>query len=610
MVQGEFDIGDISSANELIRYATGAQLALVPKGVSQNTVALAIGMGRKRSDAGANLARALRTGTLSDAKLQKLDEVIVALSPPNVPHAGGLSSLAIRLRGLSDRESLSDRVPASWARDLLQRPADSEVGVLTQASALLSAFLAAESIDRADPKSRAVRATHDRYYSEITHVVDQLIVVGSAPPTARSVEALIMLGTLGSYAFDIMKPVMEDALKRPLGFRVWRAITQLVKLSRPTSVYTPGLRKWVEQLLGDAEELRQKSIYPGRSLDLELAISVPSSWSPPETDWVGAVLLKRANNPEATVRERGTAAMGLWQRAVADSGRDRAQVAADLRPLIAEFEVRENRPDAYLGMQWAAATLSHVMNHDVPDCNDWPADVDEPWLRHVHDVAGYLDRQELPAHVLPGTRTLFLHALLQNAGVYRRQAIETLLAGGWTEPVTSAFERFLELEKTESWVRIRALFALGFLQHRDRGVERALAAGCRDAYLNLAENPTKAQISEMHTALFAIGDCYGASGIAEAEVRRIREDVREVLVGLVEGDLTTNPALFSVSRAAAYLLTFTVLPRNAQEKDLAENLLRKLQGHPDETTRQLSDWALENRVNESGAIRPLVHARL
>ena len=238
------------------------------------------------STARSSFARALAAGNFSDAQLQKLDEVIVALADADVTHTGGLSSLAICLRGLMDRESLSDRVPASWAQEILQRPADDEVGVLTQASALLSAFLAAEQVEKAAPKSRAVQHVHERYSKEIVHVVDQLIILGYAPPTPRSIEALIVLGTLGGYAFNIIKESLEYALMQPLGFRVWRVISTLVVLNKRMS-RTLALRQWVEQVLADAEELRGKSLYPGRSLDLELAIRVPPAWSPPDNDWAG-----------------------------------------------------------------------------------------------------------------------------------------------------------------------------------------------------------------------------------------------------------------------------------------------------------------------------------
>jgi hypothetical protein len=601
------DVSDISSADELIRYAVRAQLDLVcdgaspSRGPSHNKIAGAIGMD------GGNLARALARGTFDDAKLQKLDEMIVALAPAGEMHAGGLSSLAICLRGLGDRESLADRVPASWAQEILQGRADDEVGVLTQASALLSAFLAAEQFDRVDHASWTVQAVHGRYFRDIKHVVDQLIILGYAPPTPRSVEALIVLGTLGGYEFDIVTNQLEHALGQPLGFRIWRVITSLVMLSRRAS-HTPRLRQWVKNQLSRAEELREKSLYPGRSLDLELAIRIPREWSPVDNDWAGAALLKRAKNPQATIRERGTATMGLWQRAITNPNQDPAHVAADLRPLIADFEDAALRQDAYPGMRWVAATLKHVITNNVGVCNSWP-DVDEPWMQNVNSAVSQLEAR-IPPEILPGASTLLRHSLVQNAGIYRRQAIEALVAGGWTGPVARALERFLELERTESWLRIRALFALGFLQHRDRSVQDSLAAACHDAYSNLNSDPTRSQVAEMHSALFAVGDCFGAAGVPEEDVRQVRRSIQEVLENLVKGELITDQRIFPVSRASAYLLTFMILPRGSSDEDLAEVLLRKLSNHPDETTRELSRWALKNRIDETGAVRPLVHAEI
>jgi hypothetical protein len=601
------DIRNISSADELIRYAVRAQLDLVGKATSHNKaashnkIAKAIGM-----DAG-NLAHALTDGTFADAKLQKLDEMIVALAPAGAKHTGGLSSLAICLRGFSDRESLADRVPASWAPEILQGPADDEVGVLTQASALLSAFLAAEQFDKVEHTSRTVQAVHDRYFTEIAHVVDQLIILGYAPPTPRSIEALIILGTLGGYEFDIVTEQLEYALKRPLGFRVWRVITALVMLDRRAS-HTPRLRQWVKKQLANAETLREKSLYPARSLDLELATRIPLDWSPIEDDWAGAALLTRANNSQATIRERGTAAMGLWQRAVANPRQDTARVAVELAPLIAQFEGPTMREDAYPGMRWVAATLRHVIANGAGVCNTWP-EVDEPWTQNLDDAVAQLDGG-IPPEILPATKTLLRHSLVQNSGIYRRQAIEALVAGGWTGPAARAHEKFLELEHTQSWLRIRALFALGFLQHRDRGVQDSLAAACHYAYANLNNKPTRAQVAEMHSALFAVGDCFGATGVPERDMRQMRRSIQQVLDNLVMGHRTTDEEMFSLSRASAYLLTFMVLPTTSDGEDQAVVLLRELRDHPDPTTQELSRWALENRIDETGAVRPLVHASI
>jgi hypothetical protein len=358
-----------------------------------------------------------------------------------------------------------------------------------------------------------------------------------------------------------------------------------------------------------AEPLRAKSAYPGRSLDLELAVAVPPDWTSAQDDPVGAALRARANNASATVRERGAAALGLWQRAMENTELDRGRVRSDLERLIAEFEDPERRPDAYQGMQWAAATLRHVMARNVRVCNDWPQGVDEPWLQHFGEAVRHLREHDIPPRILPATETLFQHAFLQNADAYRRQAVETLLAGGWTGPVVSAIAKFLELEDSGAWIRIRALFAVGFLQHRDRVVERLLTEGCEAAYRNLSGSPSQAQIHEMHAVLFAIGDCYGATGVEQDEISRVRNSIEEVLTGLVDGKLTFNPALFAVSRAVAYLLTFMVLPRESNKVDLAEELLDKLRKHPDNVTQELSEWALKNRLGEDGQVLPLIMAK-
>jgi hypothetical protein len=602
-----WDIKDIGSPDELINYAVRAQVLLLSetashhKPPSQNKIAQAIGM-----DTG-NFARTLANGSFSDARLQKLDEVIVALVQPGAEHAGGLSSLAICLRGLNDRESLADRVPANWAQEILRGRANDEVGVLTQASALLSAFLAAEQFDKVDHTSRTVQSVLSRYREEIVHVVDQLIILGYAPPTPRSVESLILLGTLGGYATKIVKDQLEYALTQPLGFRVWRVITSLVMLSRRAS-HTSSLRGWVRNRLEAAEELRGKSLYAGRSLDLELALRIPPDWSPAEDDWARKALLQRATNTQATIRERGTAAMGLWQRAVENSQRNLPGIAAEFAPLITNFEDPAIRQDAPSGMRWAAATLRHVIASGVGICNTWP-EIDEPWMQHVEDAVGQL-QHIVPLEILPATRTLMRHSLMQNAEVSRRQAVEALAAGGWTKPVARAFERFLELERTESWVRIRALFALGFLQHRDATVRDSLAAACEHAYSNLQKNPTRIQIAEMATALFAVGDCFGAAGVPERDVRQMRDSICEILENLTKEPITENDNMSPVSRATAYLLTFMILPRDGRDEDLAEVLLKELSRHWDGTTRDLSRWALKNRIDETGTVKPLVHGEI
>ena len=147
-----------------------------------------------------------------------------------------------------------------------------------------------------------------------------------------------MLGTLGSHAFSIMQPSLEYALRRPLGFRVWRALTQLIVLNKPGNRYSPDLASWVEGLLSDAEALRDKSLYPGRSLDLELAISIPSDWSPASNDWAGNALRTRAANRSATVesavRPPRASGKGPWLTRTSTATESR-------RPQLAHCRVRD-----------------------------------------------------------------------------------------------------------------------------------------------------------------------------------------------------------------------------------------------------------------------------
>jgi hypothetical protein len=603
------DVDDISSADELIRYAAAAQLTALTRRhphISQNKIAHAAGLAAKPRDAAANLSTALRT-KLTPLVLQRLDEVIGALGP-DLEYTGGLSSLALRLRGEQRgrmQGNLIAHVPPSWTGHLLEEPVPYELGTLFQASGLLSAFFTA---DRVDTSGRSVADVRERYRNQLEQLMDRLIVIGVAPPTPRNIDAQVMLGSLASYAFEPMQERLEHELRTaPLGFQVWRAITTLVKLSPETGHHADALKAWIRRLLRDAEQLRYYSLHPGRSLDIELAISVPGTWSGPEDDWVVDVLLNRARNRGATVRERGTAAMGLWERAFREERPDLGKTEADLDALIAEFMDPEARPDAANGLQWLALTLQQVIRDKIAVCNEWP-DAGKPWIHHVEAAANDLDHLGIPEHLLTGTKNLFRHMILQNVGVYRRHAIETVITGGWNEPVARALGRMLEYEEEEAWVRIRALFALGYLRNRDRQVEADLTRACKHAYRNLTQTePTRGQITEMHAALFAVGDCFGAAG-AEERARSVREGLRGMLTDLVSKTLAEERRFRRVARAAAYLLTVTAQPRLDGKKDLSEELLETLCAHRDPVTSRLSIWALSFRFRPDGTVRPLLAA--
>ena len=603
-------IDDITDTEDLVRFAVAAQLGLVKAwhpSVSQNSIERSayLSTGALTKKLRGDKTNGYRRTPFSDDELRQLDDAFVAVK---LEHAGGLSAMGVRLRGRGDTwANLDARVPPGWADEMLAHPSTRELGVMLQATALTARVRAAY---------RAKRPVNQHHEADIKRTVRQLVHIGSAPPTRRNVEALILLGTLAGYTFAQMQGVLRDELASPLGFRVWRAVTKSVLLAPKNNGATPAadvqhLENFVFDQLQKAEQLREISLYPGRSLDLELAIIVPRSWSEKnEINWVRKVLLDRATNEHATLRERGTAAFGLWQRAVTGDDPDREQVRGHLLKLIDEFQ-HHAREDIAEGLRWTAITLQRCLDDEMAVCNRWP-DADAPWFRVVMDAAASLERQAIPPEVRPGARKLFEHILLQNAGVYRRQAIETLIAAGLAKYVTPALTQVLEREQGEHWLRIRALFALGFMQCRDDQVARALADACNRIYRRLnstapADYPP-ALITELHAALFAIGDCFGPREAAD-EARNVRNLISTMLRELVTEQKTLSDEMRPIARAIAYLLTVTAQPRTTPMRpDLAQELLMVLKDHTDEVTRKLSEDALNFRFTAQGKIRPLLDA--
>lgn len=98
------DVTDISSADQLLRFALAGQLEpLLQRGLTQGRIAIGAGFGTTSRNAGPHLSRALRSGPNAD-QLHGLDEVTGPLNP-DLDGTGSLSSLALRLS--SDRQ---DRV--------------------------------------------------------------------------------------------------------------------------------------------------------------------------------------------------------------------------------------------------------------------------------------------------------------------------------------------------------------------------------------------------------------------------------------------------------------------------------------------------------------------
>jgi hypothetical protein len=602
------DVTDISKPSQLLRYALAGQLERLRQtrpDLRQARIAHAAELRPGPRNSEAALSHALHDGP-STEQLGKLDVIIGALSP-ELDGTGGLSSLNLRL-STEGTSPIVAHVPTGWTGPPVKdHGRSSELEVLAQASALLSAFAAAERVD-----DRSVDAVRKHYEPELELLVRRLILISVSPPTSRNYDAQIMLGSLASYALEPMKDWLDNAVRYwPLAFRAWRAITKLVKLRRDGDL-SSELRGWVQQLLSEAAELRTYSLYPGRSLDLELALVVPASSSPSRNDWVGEALRTRAWDKEATIRERGTAAMGLWQRAI-EQDRDLAAAEKDLRELITEFRDPESRPDAAAGLRWIAQTLEYVIDNKVAVCNQLPR-IEEPWFTHVEEAASQLDKLSIADHLVLGTKNLFMNMILQNAGVYRRQAIETVVTAGMTNPIAQALGYLLRNEPNEAWLRIRAEFALGFLQRANHHVEDDLVRACTSAYRNLGlkglaetEKPPRSQITEVHASLFAVGDCFGVAGV-EDRARSARERLRGILTDLAEATGERARIMRRAARAAAYLLTVTAQDREGTQPDLSEVLLDKLKGHPDEVTARLSRWALSFRFAPDGTVRPLLDA--
>src|SRR5258707_9993912 len=111
-------------------------------------------------------------------------------------------------------------------------------------------------------------------------------------------------------------------------------------------------------------------------------------------------------------------------------------------------------------------------------CDGWPVDSGGRCLDLVRTAARDVD---VPAGIRDDTGLLFEQSVLQNAEPYRRRAIDTLRAGGCAGPAARGLAALLHTGETPSWLRCRALFALGFLQERGEVARQALVEAYRRA---------------------------------------------------------------------------------------------------------------------------------
>ncbi|MFI7487751.1 hypothetical protein ACIBXA_05135 [Micromonospora echinaurantiaca] len=583
---------DITQPSQLLHYAAAAQLEQVRAATAITNDQVAQYM---KVDKG-TFSRMLRD--LSDPeRLRQLDDIILTVVP-ELDRTGGLSSLAVRLRRM-DIGIAASAMPAHRRRRMLKRPPVDELDVLAKASTLLF------KIRRVPGLAKQVC---ERNAAELDDVVQRLILIGAAPPTPDNVDALILLGSLAGvtdFAFQVIEHSLERALaNHPLGFRMWRAVTTIVRLNDANPYSVQSIKPWVQAQLEAAEERRERSLFPARSLDLELAIAIPPHWSEPgEENWADDVLRRRADNTRATVRERGTAAMGLWERAVRLGDDDHlVRTERYLRQLIKSYREEVDGGDALAGLGWVATALEQALNGGEAVPTGWSGG-DEPCLGVVRSAVATLETGFLPPAILRSTQYLVEQALLQNAGQHRRNALDTLLAGGYTKPVINALNKALTHQQSEEWLRCRALFAISFLQDRERGTEQILNRACErakyhfDWHLRQSNGVPRGVVSEMHAALFAIGDCFGAVG-AEEPARRLRNRLNPQLEDLLEKS-AADASLHRVARAAAYLVAVTAEGGDGTSRPLLERVVH----HPDRATAELGEWAL--RRFEKDKVKPL-----
>ncbi|MCA1702697.1 MAG: hypothetical protein LC808_05275 [Actinobacteria bacterium] len=586
--------------DRLLHYAAAAQLEWIRQSTGYTYERVCATLPKWTNPA--NFSRVLRSPPIE--LLEYLDDRILSLDP-RLSSTGGLAALSVRLGREGSLDLLAARLPPAWRNEVMQSPATSEIQVLNKASGLLAEL-------RSVPDNTHQVAARNKHL--LDEMVKRLILIGAAPPTPRHVDALILLGSIAGTgtAFEEVERNLEKNLREnPLGFRIWRAVTAIVRTHnephrRP---HTPpeAVQPWVREQVEAADERRDQSLYPARSLDLELFIATPLQWSVPSggDDWIDAALRRRAQNETATVRERGTASHGLWRRALrCDDPEYRGRTEAFLRTLVGRFREEAQAGDNFHGLRWVAATLESNLDCRVRTTTTWPDD-GRHYIALVRNAVTAALLEDLPTRIRPDTELFIEHSLLQNSGVIRRQAIDALAAGGWGCKIVPVYAHILNDPACESWLQCRTLLALSFLQERTRTVSAQLERSCKRAESKLMRNgapesTTRGVVAEMHAALFAVGDCFGSVG-AEALGGRLRTKLDTQLTRLLALSDQGHPDLFPIARAATYVLATTL-----QNGDLGtkEALHQQSQTHHDPLTKSLSEWAY-SRFDRAGHVRPV-----
>lgn len=107
-------------------------------------------------------------------------------------------------------------------------------------------------------------------------------------------------------------------------------------------------------------------------------------------------------------------------------------------------------------------------------------------------------------------------------------------------------------------------------------------------------------ISQMHAALFAVGDCFGSVG-TESIGQRVRARIDALLGRLQTLSREGGEDFFPIARAATYVLV--AMPR-AGDASTRSLLLELSQSHEDEAVRRLAAWG-QGRFDKNLNIKPV-----
>lgn len=525
---------DISDTDQLIRFAARAQILLATSGEVGRTRSTQAGIARAAGVAPSNLSSALNKA-MPTSLIQKLDVALAAVIP-DAPRFGGLVGLATRLTG---DEIVEVAIPPAWLEDLLSLPLELPSAVLLQSSALLSSLRVVEQ------ETGYISAT--RAY-DVSSLIRRLVQLGTLPYGGQSDEALVLLGRLSTMFFQSARPHLMQALRGPLGHKVWPIADFMTGRVAERSA-SSELPYWWRLQFQDMDDLRRLSVNPTHTLDIEAAASTPILWALEDTDWAMRAIWRRAESHETTHREVGAALASLWMRAQARRTSD--EVLDRMERLLDQRIADSMRLDqsAQSELRWYRDVI-HVFERERTK-------VIRSWPRH-HSCVRLIGRASkhlgVPEQIADDLRVLLEHALLQSMTFYRHRAIDVIKASGWGRQVAPVLQRVLDDATAERWLRARCISALGGVAPPDPSTHFALLDAYHGSMTSYRRHPLHPQEDgvEVQAALFAIIDAFSMQSYSAVE--EIRRSVERDLWDLFETEPALGDRATLLQRAALYFL--------------------------------------------------------